>query len=59
METWRQDTMSPVRILYDTTRILLLHMLLNLSKQWLTDCEVPFIGDWPDNSPDITPTEIL
>lgn len=28
-------------------------------KQWLTDCEVPFIRDWPGNSPDINPIENL
>ena len=27
--------------------------------QWLRDCEVPFIDDWPGNSPDINPIENL
>ncbi|XP_066947097.1 zinc finger BED domain-containing protein 4-like [Macrobrachium rosenbergii] len=27
--------------------------------QWLQDCEVPFINDWPGNSPDISPIENL
>ena len=27
--------------------------------QWLRDCEVPFISDWPGNSPDINPIENL
>lgn len=27
--------------------------------QWLRDCKVPFIEDWPGNSPDINPIENL
>ena len=27
--------------------------------QWLRDCEVPFIDDWPGNSPDINPIKNL
>lgn len=28
-------------------------------KQWLCDCEVDFIKDWPSNSPDLSPIENL
>lgn len=27
--------------------------------QWLRDCEVDFISNWPSNSPGINPTEYL